>query len=527
MRGVFERTSLRGAFVVVGVLFLAAQLPAVGMLAGSGASRAAIIASVLSAVAIYALVALHRWTSSDAARAQDIVDRMAGGDLSARAVAGDEAQPDGPLGRAVATMGRNLVDVVRQAGSSADVIVGVAREMAEGSTALARRTQEQAASLEETAAGMQQIAGNVRQNADRCRQASAVASTARRVAGRAAERMDEVTLTMEEIAASSRQVGDIVGTIESIAFQTNILALNAAVEAARAGEHGRGFAVVAAEVRDLAQRSSAAAQEIKTLIGTSVERVSRGAGLVREAGATMGEVVTSVGEVTELIAEVAAASAEQIGGVDDVNRAVARMDGVTQENAALVERTAAAAIAFDEEAARLAAVVGTLKVDRGEDRTRAVELVKRAVAHVRDHGLTRACDDFNDPAGAFCRGNHYIWVGDFRGTILANGTAPDARGQNNFNLKAADGRLFIQEIIEVARTKGKGWCDYPWKNPVTHRTEQKSTYFEAVGDAFVACGIYKGKRNEAPRVPSVRAQEPPQRAAEPARPERRSWPVSA
>src|SRR5262249_44322657 len=138
----------------------------------------------------------------------------------------------------------------------------------------------------------------------------------------------------------------------------------------------------------------------------------------------------------------------------------------------------------------------TFKVDRGEDRERAIELVKRAVRHVQEKGLARACDDFNDPKGTFCRGNHYIWVGDFRGVILANGTAPDARGQNNYALKAADGRLFIQEIIETARTKGKGWCDYPWKNPVTQRTEQKSTYFEAVGDAFIACGIYKGRTRD-------------------------------
>jgi methyl-accepting chemotaxis protein len=507
MREVFERTSLRGSFVVVGAMFLGGQVSAIGMLAGSGAIRSAIAATLLAALAIHALAALYRWTATDVARAQGIVDRIAGGDLSARAVAGEGADADdpaGPLGRSVAAMGRNLVGVVRQAASSADVIVGLAREMATGSSALAHRTQEQASSLEQTAAGMEEIAANVRQNAENCRQASAVATTARTVAGRAADRMDEVTSTMEEIAASSRQVGDIVGTIEGIAFQTNILALNAAVEAARAGDHGRGFAVVATEVRGLAQRSAAAAQEIKALIDASVDRVGRGADLVRHAGTTMTEVVTSVREVTDLIAEVASASVEQITGVDDINKAIARMDGVTQENAALVERTAAAAVAFDEEAARLAAVVGTLKVDRGEERTRAVELVKRAVAHVRAHGLTRACDDFNDPKGAFCRGNHYIWVGDFRGAIRANGTAPDARGQNNFNLKAADGRLFIQEIIEVARTKGKGWCDYPWKNPVTHRTEQKSTYFEAVDDVFVACGIYKGKR-ESPRAAAPRA----------------------
>jgi hypothetical protein len=201
--------------------------------------------------------------------------------------------------------------------------------------------------------------------------------------------------------------------------------------------------------------------------------------------------------VTDLIAEVAVASAEQIAGVDEINKAIGRVDGVTQQNADLAKRTAGSAVAFEDEAARLAAVVGRFKVDRGEERDRAVQLVKKAVAHVRERGLRRACDDFNDPRGEFCRGNLYIWVGDFGGVVLANGTAPEARGQSHLALKAADGRLFIQEIIEIARTKGKGWCDYPWRNPLTHRTEQKSTYFEAVDGAFIACGIYRGKRREA------------------------------
>jgi hypothetical protein len=433
---------------------------------------------------------------------RDLVARIASGDLTGRTASSGsgEAPTEGPLARAVAQMSRNLRDIVNQVGSSAGVIVRLARDMGTGSTALSQRTQEQRSSLEETASGMEQIAANVRQNAESCRRASTVAAAASGVAGHAAERMSEVVRTMEGIAESSRQVAEIVGTIEGIAFQTNILALNAAVEAARAGEHGRGFAVVATEVRDLAQRSAAAAQEIKTLIDASVGRVAGGATLVREAGDTMGDVVTNVREVSALIAEVAEASSEQISGVEEINRAITRMEGVTQQNAALVERTAGAARAFEDEAARLAEVVATFKVDRAEDRDQAVALVKKAVAHVKKVGLRRACDDFNDPNGAFRRGNYYIWSADFAGVILANATAPDARGQNNFDLRAADGRLFIQEIIATARTKGNGWCDYPWKNPVTHRTEEKSTYFEAVDGAFIGCGIYKGKRNDRPRT---------------------------
>ena len=501
--------------VVVALLLGLPSLLAVWALAADEQRGPAFLMAGATSLGLYGLAAVYRWTTIDASRVRELVERVASGDLTGRTaeVRNDAAAQEGPLGRSVAQMSRNLREIVNQVGSSADVIVRLAGEMTSGSTALSKRTQDQTTSLEQTAAGMQEIAANVRQNAESCRRASAVAATASGVAGRAAERVRDVTQTMEQIAESSRQVADIVGTIEGIAFQTNILALNAAVEAARAGEQGRGFAVVATEVRDLAQRSAAAAQDVKALIDASVDRVTQGTLLVEEAGGTMTEVVTRVREVTDLIAEVAVASSEQIAGVEEIDKAINRMEGVTQQNAALVERTASAATAFEEEADRLAAVVGTFKTDRGEDRDRAVQLVKQAVAHVREKGLRRACDDFNDPRGRFCRGNHYIWAGDFGGVILANGTAPDARGQNNFRLKAADGRLFIQEIIEIARTKGKGWCDYPWKNPITKRTEQKSTYFEAVDGAFIACGIYKGKRADAAPSPVVREPVPRLRTA--------------
>jgi methyl-accepting chemotaxis protein len=512
-RGTLREAGMRWLFV--GSAFSAAQVVSAVALVGSGAATTAAVAVLLTAAGLYGLVALHGWTARDAALVDEMTERIASGDLSGSgdgSAEWDAIASGGSLGTSIARMSRSLLDIVRQVGSSAETIVGLAREMAAGSTALSARTQEQASSLEETSAGMQQISANVRQNAESCRRASAVSTSARTVAGRAAERMGEVTSTMEEIAGSSRQMAEIVATIESIAFQTNILAINAAVEAARAGEQGRGFAVVANEVRELAQRSAAAAQEVKALIDVSVNRVARGAALVDEAGATMTEVVASVREVTDLIAEVAAASAEQIVGVDEIGKAIARMDGATQENASLVERTAAAALAFENEADRLVAAVGTFKVDHGEERERAVQLVKKAVTHVREHGLRRACDDFNDPRGAFRQGNAYIWVGDFDGVVLANGSNPDARGQNNLKTKAADGRLFIQEIIETAKTRGKGWCDYPWKNPQTKRTEQKSTYFEAVDGAFIACGIYKGKRQDKARQPSGPSRRPAVRA---------------
>jgi hypothetical protein len=250
---------------------------------------------------------------------------------------------------------------------------------------------------------------------------------------------------------------------------------------------------VAAEVRALAQRSAQATREIKALIETAVTSVDQGTGSVETAAATMRDVLASVREVKAVIAEIARASAEQSEGIEEISQATGTMEAATQQNAALVEQVAAAAAAFEDEAGRLVDVVGRFKVDRMEERDHAVALVKRAVEHVQRQGVAQACRDFNDPRGGFREGQAYIWAADFKGVTLANGSDPSMCGQNHWEIKAADGRRFIQEIVQTARTRGKGWCDYPWRNPATGATEQKSTYFEATGNVVVACGVYRGK----------------------------------
>jgi len=237
-----------------------------------------------------------------------------------------------------------------------------ATEIASGNMDLSQRTEQQAASLQETASSMEQLASTVKQNADNARMANQLAMDTSSVALKGGDAVDEVVNTMNSIQESSRKVVDIIGVIDGLAFQTNILALNAAVEAARAGEQGRGFAVVASEVRSLAQRSAAAAKEIKQLISNSVEKVDSGSHQVEQAGKTMSEIVTSVRRVTDIMAEISAASSEQSAGIDQVNRAVSQMDAVTQQNAALVEESAASAESMENQARHLRDLISVFRL---------------------------------------------------------------------------------------------------------------------------------------------------------------------
>ncbi len=253
-------------------------------------------------------------------------------------------------------------DAVGQVQASAASCTTASQEIAAGNQDLSQRTERTASGLQQIASSMEQITGTVRQTADSARTANQLATSARDAAGKGGQVVAQVVSTMDEISASSRQIGDIIGTIDGIAFQTNILALNAAVEAARAGEQGRGFAVVASEVRSLAQRSAAAAREIKTLIGASVDRVETGSRLVADAGRSMTEIVDSVRRVTDMIGEISTATDEQSAGLGAVNLSVNELDQMTQQNAALVEQSAAAAESLRAQATRLSQVVQVFQV---------------------------------------------------------------------------------------------------------------------------------------------------------------------
>jgi len=259
-----------------------------------------------------------------------------------------------------------LHTLMNQIKEAADAINTAAKEIAAGNSDLSQRTEEQASSLEETASSMEELTSTVRQNAENAKQANQLAIGASEVAVRGGNVVQDVVGTMSAINDSAKKIVDIIGVIDGIAFQTNILALNAAVEAARAGEQGRGFAVVATEVRNLAQRSAAAAKEIKTLISDSVQKVDAGTKLVDEAGVTMAEIVTSVKRVTDIMSEISAASVEQSSGIEQVNQAITQMDEVTQQNAALVEQAAAAAESLEEQAQSLTQSVSVFQLDDGK-----------------------------------------------------------------------------------------------------------------------------------------------------------------
>jgi methyl-accepting chemotaxis protein len=313
------------------------------------------------AAAAAALGALLAWgvtrsITAPIAQALTLAETVAAGDLRSQVTPRGQDEV-AQLLRSLQRMNDHLAGIVGGVRGNAESVATASGQIAQGNADLSQRTEEQASNLQQTAAAMEQLAATVRQNAETAQAASQLAASASDVAARGGQVVGQVVTTMQAITDSSRRIADIIGTIDGIAFQTNILALNAAVEAARAGEQGRGFAVVAGEVRSLAQRSAEAAREIKTLIGSSVEKVNQGGALVDEAGRTMEDIVSQVRRVTDLISEISAASQEQTQGIGQVGDAVSQLDQVTQQNAALVEESAAAAESLKHQAAQLSQAV--------------------------------------------------------------------------------------------------------------------------------------------------------------------------
>ncbi len=362
-------TSIGAALMLAIGIFGWWEAAALAKAAGELSWLPALIAAVCGAGALLTVLFgyfISRTILRPLDRALEVARAIAGGDLSLQfeVAAWDET---GQLMGALTQMKANMLAALLDIGSNVESIRIAASEIAAGNAELSGRTESQAASLEETASSMEEFTSTMKQNAEHARHANQLVGSTNGIAVKGGEVVGQVVDMMASIKASSKKIADIIGVIDGIAFQTNILALNAAVEAARAGEQGRGFAVVAAEVRNLAQRSAAAAKEIKSLIGASVERVELGSKLVGEAGVAMDDIVTSVELVAGIMGEIATASQQQSAGVEQVNQAVGQMDEMTQQNAALVEQAAAAAESLHQQANKLVQAVSMFSL-RDRDR---------------------------------------------------------------------------------------------------------------------------------------------------------------
>ncbi|MDB5913552.1 MAG: hypothetical protein JWP22_2227 [Ramlibacter sp.] len=428
-----------------------------------------------------------------AQRAALAAGRMSAGDL-AHPIATRAGGKIQPLLQALEEVRQRLFGVVSQVRTGTTHMATNSSQITRDNEALSLRTETQVESLQQTAASMEQLTAAVRQNADNAQQANLLVRTASDRAGQGGAVMQDVVQTMGAIRAGSHSIREIIGVIDGIAFQTNILALNAAVEAARAGEQGRGFAVVAAEVRTLAQRSAAAAREVKELIGASVDRVDAGGRHVDDAGQAMAEIVAAVRQVADLISQIDTASREQSDGIESINTAIARIDRTTQQNALLVKDASRTASALQERAVGL--MKGVAVFDLGErehgNADEAVALVRGGSDFHRGNGREALIAEVNKLGqGRFVDRDLYLMViGLDDSVFLAHGNNPRTLGSGPQS-KDVDGRKFVLEMTGVARNRGEGWVEYKWAHPVTNQVLTKATFVQRVGDVVVACGIYR------------------------------------
>jgi methyl-accepting chemotaxis protein len=451
--------------------------------------RIAISAALLGLAAMaYLLTSFYLSFVIDFKHVSNVMGETAKGNLRAHVkVRGNDELAD--LASQLEGMIGNLSGMVAQVRSNSALVAYAGKSLAAGNRELADRTEQQAANLEQTAASVQELSSTVQQNAQTAGDSDTQASRVRDIAESGSQAMVRAVESVEGIQKSAQQMNEIIGVIDSLAFQTNILALNAAVEAARAGEQGRGFAVVAAEVRSLAQRSAASSREIRELIQASAHQVSTSVGQIRAAGNSMTEIVNGVRGVAANMSLISSASAEQSSGLSEVSSAVGQLDEITQRNARMVERAVQQATQLEGRAATLAQAVASFQLQQGAAEE-AMQLVERALTQRTQSGREAFVSQLTDPANTFYDRDMYVFALDSSGAYRAFGGKPEKVGSRVQDIPGVDGEALLQAIVAQAELE-PGWVEYDITNPQNGTIQTKMSYVTKVDDLYVGCGVYK------------------------------------
>ena len=436
----------------------------------------------------YLLLSFYMSFVVDFRHVSSVMSQTAQGNLRAHVqVRGNDELAD--LAAQLANMINKLSGMVAEVRSNSALVAYAGKSLVAGNRDLADRTEQQAANLEQTAASVQELSSTVHQNAETAVNSDAQAARVRDVAEAGAQAMVRAVDSVEGIQKSAQQMNEIIGVIDSLAFQTNILALNAAVEAARAGEQGRGFAVVASEVRSLAQRSAASSREIRELIQASGAQVSASVAQMRVAGTNMTEIVNGVRGVAANMSLISAASAEQSSGLSEISTAVGQLDEITQRNAQMVERAVQQATQLEGRAATLAQAVSSFMLQQGAAEE-AMQLVQQALALRAQSGREGFLRDITDPARAFHDRDMYVFALDRLGSYRAFGGRPDKVGGRVQDIPGVDGASLLEAIVAQAELE-PGWVEYDITNPQSGIVQTKMSYVTKVDDLYVGCGVYK------------------------------------